>query len=149
MLLIALLLIPMLYRVTRRLREGRPLLPAWRMRVCQGRAWRRAFPCASKAELREFLQQLVDAFGLASHTRLQFGPNDRLMDIYHHFYPPRSRGWQPDNLELEILERSLAARYPGASERIARVAHDGLTLGELLAVARGGEAYLTSPKSEA
>lgn len=118
-------------------KRWRPLPPAWLMRACQGRAWRRAFPAANKTELRAFLQQLTDAFGFAPHTRLQFSPDDRLMDIYQYFYPPRWRGWQPDNLELEQLERSLAARYPGASERIARVWQPGFTLGELWGAVRG------------
>jgi len=52
------------------------------------------------------------------------------MDIYRQFYPQH---WMPDNLELEILERDLLERHPGAQASMARLAQTRFTLGELFA----------------
>lgn len=96
-------------------------------RSCQGAAWRRAFPNASKQDLRAFLGVFVDAFAFRSSSRLKFSPNDSLLEIYRVIYPNR---WTPDALELETLAQQVERRY---NVRFADVWHGRLTLGELFA----------------
>ena len=100
-----------------------PPLP-YRERLCQGAAWRRAFPGVPKDEVREFLEVFVTAFAFRS-SRLSFAPDDSILVIYRALYPSR---WTPDSLEVESFAKQVEHRY-----RIvfARVWHEHLTLGQL------------------
>jgi hypothetical protein len=94
-------------------------------RSCQGAGWRRAFPNASKQEIRAFLQIFVDAFAFDGIERLKLNPNDRIMDIYRALYPKK---WMADALEMETLARDLQRGY---ELTLVDIWKDGLTLGEL------------------
>jgi hypothetical protein len=99
----------------------------YRTRACQGRAWRRRFPAASKQQIREFLSAFVEAFAFSAGQRLRFSPNDRIIDIYRAMYPSR---WMPDGLELEMLAVRMQAHYGLA---LAELWSEQLTLGDLFA----------------
>lgn len=109
---------------------GGKLPMPFRARTCQGRDWRRAFPGASKRDIRQFLDTFVDAFAFHRTERLKLNPNDQIMDVYRAIYPHK---WQADAMEMETLEQSMESVY-GFSLR--DFWHDGLTLGELFAQAR-------------
>ena len=61
---------------------GGRLPSGFRDRACQGRGWRRAFPNAPKDRIRAFLQVFVGAFAFRDSERLQFSPDDRILDVY-------------------------------------------------------------------
>lgn len=111
----------------RELRLGAQPPAPYGQRLCQGAAWRRAFPNATKQDLREFLEVFVDAFAFRSSSRLNFSPDDSLLAIYRVLYPSR---WTPDGLELETLARHVERRY---KVQFADLWHERLTLGELFA----------------
>lgn len=94
-------------------------------RVCQGKEWRHAFPCASSRDIREFLADFAAAFAFPKRTGLNFNPEDRILRIYRARY---SSPWMPDALELESLDLTMQAKY-GLS--LVRVWHENITLGEL------------------
>jgi hypothetical protein len=94
-------------------------------RSCEGRGWRRAFPTASKNEIRSFLLLFVSAFAFADKDKLKFRPDDKILDIYRSLYPNK---WMPDALELETLVSKLQKQYTLELEPIWS---DQLTLGEL------------------
>ena len=94
-------------------------------RACMGIRWRRRFPHSPKADIREFLSLLVDAFGFSQSRRCCFSPDDRLMDIYRAVFPP---GSYMDNMELESLGLRLEERY--GIDLFADERYD-ITLGEI------------------
>jgi propanediol dehydratase small subunit len=98
-------------------------------RTCQGFAWRRQFPTASKESIRSFLSLFTAAFAFKEKHMLKFGPNDELMKIYRALYPSMHT---PDALELETLNLSLVKEY-GVSLQV--MWHEHLTLGELFSAA--------------
>ena len=98
---------------------------AYRERSCQGRAWRRAFPNASKQEIREFLSALSSSFAFRGSEKLKFGTSDELMSIYRELYGPRALS---DGMELESFAKLIEKRYGVALEKIWK---DNLTLGEV------------------
>lgn len=103
-----------------------PSLPrSYRSRSCEGQGWRRAFPTASKNEIRSFLLLFVSAFAFADIDKLKFRPDDKILDIYRSLYPNQ---WLSDALELETLASDLQKRYALELESIWS---DELTLGEL------------------
>jgi propanediol dehydratase small subunit len=106
-----------------------PPMP-YRARLCQGAAWRRAFPGVPKEEVREFLEAFVRAFAFRSSSRLNFAPDDSILAIYRTLYPNR---WTPDSLEVESFAKQVEHHY---RIRFAKVWHDRLTLGELFGVAQ-------------
>ena len=77
-------------------------------RGCAGFRWRRRFPQASKAEIREFLDIFVEAFGFKRSWRLSFAPDDRVMDVYRTLYSP---GSLTDSMELESLVGDLQKHF--------------------------------------
>jgi propanediol dehydratase small subunit len=77
-------------------------------RGCTGFRWRRRFPQASKSEIREFLDIFVEAFGFRQSWRLNFAPDDRVMEFYRIRYPVRG---EPDGMESEDLVIRLQKRY--------------------------------------
>ena len=122
-----------LHRLRSWYREWRlgPLPPLpYRARLCQGAAWRKAFPTVPKEEVRDFLEVFVRAFAFRSSSRLNFAPDDSILAIYRTLYASR---WTPDSLEVESFAKQVEHRY-----RIdfAKVWHDRLTLGEVFGVAQ-------------
>ena len=102
----------------------------WRLapmfnRPCAGRDWRRAFPGAANAEIREFLRIFVDAFAINRKRFLAFRPDDRIMDVYHAMYALKG---EPDCMELETFAQLIEKRYGGS---ILSHWRDDLTLGEV------------------
>jgi len=77
-------------------------------RDCTGKAWKAAFPEASKAEIREFLNLFVRAFAFSQSRRLKFNPTDRVMEIYGTRY---SSSLPVDTMELETLAKMTKRRY--------------------------------------
>ena len=77
-------------------------------RGCAGFRWRRRFPQSSKAEIREFLDIFVEAFGFKRSWRLSFAPDDRVMDVYRTLYSP---GSLTDSMELESLVGDLQKHF--------------------------------------
>lgn len=108
----------------------RTALKIYWARSCAGRAWREAFPDASKHAIREFLYFVVDEFGFQRGQALKLAPNDTLLGLYRACYPDRSA---PDAMEVEFLHRTLSARYGAA--RFATVTDD-VSFGELFRLAR-------------
>lgn len=98
---------------------------AYRVRACEGRSWRRAFPSASKHELRAFLLLFTSAFAFKNQDKLRFRPDDGILDIYRNLYPSR---WTPDVLEVETLAAHLQKRH---AINLGSIWKDDLTLGEL------------------
>jgi propanediol dehydratase small subunit len=113
----------------------RRMPPPFRARTCEGRAWRHAFPCASRNEIREFLSLFASAFVFAPSDGLKLNPRDEMMAVYRGLYPYT---WMPDNLEVNGLDDRLRSRY---GVRLDAIWHDRLTLGQLFEAtrpARGG-----------
>jgi hypothetical protein len=106
------------------LRRRRAMQRFWD-RHCMGIRWRRRFPDAPKAELREFLTIFVDTFGYKHKRRTCFSPDDCVMDVYRAEYPSGSLA---DCMELETLGLSLEERYGIDFTALWR---DDITLGEL------------------
>jgi propanediol dehydratase small subunit len=94
-------------------------------RSCTGRAWKRAFPRASKGEIRIFLYLFVDAFAFPRTRALQFAPTDRVLSVYRALYP--IKGW-PDALELETFALRVEKTYGVDLRSIWR---EDLTMGEI------------------
>ncbi|UGS90727.1 hypothetical protein KOL96_22765 [Ralstonia wenshanensis] len=107
---------------------GRGLPKPFSLRTCQGTSWRRAFPSASKFEIREFLLVFVGAFALPVRQKLMLRPDDEILAIYRALYPSQ---WTPDALELEALAEDIEQRY-GLEFR--RIWNERLSLGELFAL---------------
>lgn len=93
--------------------------------TCQGRSWRRAFPTASKASIRAFLQMFVGAFAFPATKRLTFSPDDQILSIYRRLYPSR---WIPDALELETFAKEIEAI---SGVKLESIWSEELTLGEV------------------
>ena len=107
----------------RKLRET--LSPYW-SRKCTGFLWKRAFPQASKNDIRSFLSLFVEVFGIRKSRRLCFVPNDKVLDVYKALHPP---GWCiPDNFELEDLVLEIEKRY---GVDVTHRWNETITLGEL------------------
>jgi propanediol dehydratase small subunit len=56
-------------------------------RGCMGSEWRRAFPEASKQDIRTFLNLFVQTFGISRKHSLHFSPDDRIVDVYNAVEP--------------------------------------------------------------
>lgn len=94
-------------------------------RSCQGLRWRRAYPEASKREIRAFLQFFAEAFAIKDKHMLQIAPQDELLQLYRARYP--SRGGE-DALEFETLAQDMLKQF---GLKLAGLWHDHLTVGEL------------------
>ena len=97
-------------------------------RVCQGFAWRRQFPDASKESIRAFLKLFTSAFAFKEKYILKFGPKDEVLHIYRALYPSRNT---PDALEIETLSLNLERAY---GLKLQEMWHEHITLGELFSV---------------
>jgi len=80
----------------------------FRSRTCQGRQWRRAFPGASKKQIREFLSVFTAAFAFRDTDILKFRPDDQLLGIYRALYPSK---WVADAMEFETLAADLRTKF--------------------------------------
>jgi len=108
-------------------RRRRIALAVYWARACTGRDWRRAFPGATKSEIRCFLRMFVSAFALPAANTLKFLPTDRVLSIYHASSPPDGG---IDVLELETLAKRLSDEYQFDLRSLWR---DDLALGDLFA----------------
>jgi hypothetical protein len=102
----------------------------YQFRKCEGAHWRRAFPQATKHDIREFLLLFTAAFAFRDSDKLKFSPNDRVWEIYRDLYPNR---WVADALELETLTDELKAKHGITLDEIWS---EKLTLGQLFARAQ-------------
>lgn len=108
-------------------RFGTSLPKRYQSRKCKGAQWRKAFPQATKYDIRDFLLLFTAAFAFRDSEKLKFSPNDRVWQIYRDLYPNR---WVADALELETLTDDLNARYGIA---LGEIWSEELTLGEVFA----------------
>jgi len=99
----------------------------FRTRSCQGRQWRRAFPRATKKQIREFLSVFNSAFAFGNADILKFRPDDQLLSIYRALYPSK---WMADAMEFETLAHDLRAKFGVALDDIW---DERMTLGGLFA----------------
>lgn len=103
----------------------------WRMpvpyrdRSFQGRVWKRAFPRASTEQIREFLSIFVEGFGFRAKEKLNFAPEDELMQIYRAVNPSNLCG---DSLEFETLDMLIEKRY---GIKLSDIWTEKMTLGQL------------------
>lgn len=97
----------------------------YRLRSCMGEKWISTFPDSSKSEIREYLQIFIDAFAFSNKDKLQFEPNDKILDVYKELYSSR---WSADALELETFAEDIEAKY---NFNLNKFWHEELTLGEL------------------
>ena len=109
---------------------GLGLPKPFRDRDCQGRAWRTAFPDASKDEIRGFLSLFAEAFAYPDKEKLKFAPADEVLAIYRAQYPSN---WTPDALEVETLDLRLERRY---GIKLSTVWDSELSLGDIFKMAR-------------
>ena len=100
-------------------------LQVYRLRSCMGKKWISTFPDSSKSEIREYLQIFIDAFAFSNKDKLQFEPNDKILDVYKELYPSR---WSADALELETFAEDIEAKY---NFNLNKFWYEELTLGEL------------------
>ena len=99
----------------------------YRSRNCEGAQWRRAFPQATKGDIREFLLLFTSAFAFRDSEKLKFSPNDRVWEIYRDLYPSR---WIADAMELETLADDLKTKHGIV---FGEIWSEKLTLGEVFA----------------
>jgi len=99
----------------------------FRIRTCQGVEWRKAFPDVPKQNIRAFLLLFVDAFAFKDSAKLQFNPNNKILDVYRSLY---RHEWLPDALELEMFAKLIEKTYRVSFNAVWS---EHLTLGELFA----------------
>lgn len=112
----------------RRIFEAR--MSPYYSRSCAGRAWRKQFPSASKAAIREFLEIFIEDFCLNHRKKLCFRPDDKLMEVYRTIYPVIPRA---DEMECESFVLSCEQRY---GIDLAPRWSENLTLGEAFELAQ-------------
>ena len=106
------------------IRSRRALRTYWE-RPCTGIRWRRRFPETPKQQIREFLDQFIEAFGFHDCRRLCFRPEDKVMDVYRSTHPP---GDIVDSMELAFFCRPFRDHYGVDVEASWR---EEITLGEI------------------
>jgi propanediol dehydratase small subunit len=106
----------------------------FRTRTSQGRLWRRAFPWASKRQIRDFLAVFAEAFSFRDTEKLKFRPDDQLLGIYKTLHPAK---WMAGAAEIQKLSTGLRARY---GVTLDEVWDDQITLGALFAHVQGRNA---------
>ncbi len=104
----------------------------YRDRKCMGRYWFKAFPTASKEEIRQFLAMFVEAFGFSQKLRCQFEPGDSLIELYK----AAQAGFRVDNYEFEMLFTGIEETYDIDAQPLCELIDDGMTLGELFSFVR-------------
>ena len=123
--LIVLVLVVLLVAAIAALQGGQLHNPL-RYRSCQSRLWRRAFPSASRKDIREFLSLVVSTFSFTDTDRLRFRPDDELLGIFRAAHPHRR---PTDAGEIESLAQALRSRY---GVMLPDIWHERLTLGALV-----------------
>jgi hypothetical protein len=108
---------------------------SYRARKCAGALWRRRFPSASKADIRLFLDCLVEGMGFPAKLRLQFQPDDEVIQIYRSLYGGRTP--MADAMECESFAELLASEFKVPLEQVLSRWHEKVTLAELFTVAHG------------
>ena len=106
----------------------------FRTRTCQSRLWRRAFPWASKRQIREFLTVCAEAFSFRDTEKLKFRPDDQLLGIYKALHPSK---WATDAAAFQKLAAELRTRYGVALDDTLDAR---MTLGALFAQVEGRRA---------
>jgi propanediol dehydratase small subunit len=96
----------------------------------QAREWKRAFPDAPAADIREFLSLFIDAFCFRAKYKLSFAPSDVVLEIYRATNPD---SFVVDALELEMLSRNFKEHY---GVDIGQIWREDLSLGELFAFSK-------------
>lgn len=115
-------------------RQRQTFLQRFRARACTGIRWRRRFPASTAPQIREFLDLILDAFGLPEKPRLSFSPDDNIFEIYCGLHP--NPDLTPDCLEVETLALSLSKQY-GLHDEV--FLSEDITLGELFALCQAGK----------
>ncbi len=113
---------------------------AYRQRHCTGREWKRAFPSASKKDIRRFLAIFADAFAFRDRNRLKFSPEDKVMEIYKAIYPST---WMPDQLEHVQLVQGLEDEFKRAFPD--ELMTEGVTLGMIFEHMTGNANQASQP----
>ena len=111
--------------------RGRAELEPYRERSCTGAAWRRAFPSATKEEVRNYLRCFVDGMALPSRYALKFRPSDRVLDVYRALYGGRTP--LGDHMECESFAEEVSLEFDIGIDDLLDVWHPDVTLGELFA----------------
>ena len=87
--------------------------------------WKETFPDTPEEEIKKFLNIFANSFAIGNKNKINFEPNDRLIEIYKQLYPLK---WIPDVLEFETLAADIEKEYGVSFDEIW---HDNLTLGDL------------------
>ena len=122
--LLIVLLIGFLIGLPASIKSRRKLRVYWD-RACAGREWKRAFPEATKKDIRQYLRLFADAFAFRYSRRLCFRPSDKLMEVYQALYP--IKGW-PDSMELETFALKVEETY---HLDLGKIWTPEMTLGEM------------------
>lgn len=103
----------------------RNMIKYW-SRTCTGKNWKDRFPNVPALEIREYLEDFVDAFAFSSKKRLKFAPDDKIMEIYKAQYPEKCL--LADSYEIETLAFILKDKY---RIDLHEIETPDMTLGEL------------------
>ena len=106
-------------------RYGGYMPEPYRSRPCQGAAWKRRFPDASKVEIRVFLREFTEGFAFRESQKLQVGPEDEILTVYRTLYPKLGG---MDALEMETFAKHVERRY---QVRFSEIWSETLTFGQL------------------
>jgi hypothetical protein len=106
-------------------RYGGYMPEPYRNRPCQGVAWKRKFPEASKDEIRIFLREFTEGFAFRESQKLQVGPEDEILAVYRTLYPKLGG---MDALEMETFANYIQRRY---QIKFADIWSEKLTFGQL------------------
>ena len=96
----------------------------YRDRQSQEAAWKSRYPDAFHPEVDCILTLICETFLVLPNNRLQFAPDDRLLDIYRACYPRRWSWLRGDCMEIESIMTAL--------DIDATDLHPGTTLGDLV-----------------
>jgi len=111
--------------------RSRAELKPYRERSCTGAAWRRAFPSASKEDIRGYLRCFVEGMALPSRYALKFHPSDRVLEVYRALYGGRTP--LGDHMECETFLEEVGFEFDVARDDLMEAWHPHITLGELFA----------------
>jgi hypothetical protein len=112
-----------------------PLPRPYRDRQSQETAWRQRYAGDAMEHADTVLKLICEAFCFNHDNRYQFARDDRILDIYHSFYP---RWWfwlGTDCMEIESLLGDLYKKFGFEVSNW----HEGITIGEIVdAIASNG-----------
>jgi propanediol dehydratase small subunit len=101
----------------------------YRGRNCNGKAWKAAFPSATKESIRLFLDCFVDGMALSSKIKLKFHPNDQVIDVHRSLYFGKTP--EVDQMECETFLENLSNDFNIELDELVKSWHEQVTLGEL------------------